>query len=104
MLREQHVAGITTRLIDLLAESVHERHGVSLVVDRNAVLAWVEERMKDPEKQAFGGRQIRNEMEHVRAAYVRYYVTAQPRSGAQVRLTVDPAGTFTVAPAQADGR
>jgi ATP-dependent Clp protease ATP-binding subunit ClpB len=104
MLREQHVAGITTRLIDLLAESVQERHGVGLVVDRNAVLTWIEERMKDPEKQAYGGRMIRNEMEHVRAAYVRYYVTAQPPPGTQVQLTVDPSGTFTVAPAQADDR
>jgi ATP-dependent Clp protease ATP-binding subunit ClpB len=103
MLRAQHVAGITTRLIDLLAESVHERHGVSLVVDRDAVLAWVEERMKDPEKLAFGGRQIRNEMEHVRAAYVRYYVTCQPPPGTEVQLTVDLPGTFTVTPARADG-
>ena len=88
MLRSQHVTGITGRLISLLAESVHERHGIPLVVDRDAVLAWAEERMKDPEKLSYGGRQIRNEMEHVRAAYVRYYVTAQPSPGAQVQLRV----------------
>lgn len=104
MLRAQHVAGITTRLVGLLAESVHERHGVSLLVDQDAVLAWVEERMKDPEKLAFGGRQIRNEMEHVRAAYVRYFVTAQPPPGARVQLTVDQAGTFSVAPAGTGSR
>ena len=103
MLRAQHVAGITTRLIDLLAESVHERHGVSLVVDRDAVLAWVEERMKDPKKLAFGGRQIRNEMEHVRAAYDE--LRDRPATArSEVQLTVDLPGTFTVTPARADGR
>jgi len=104
MLRPYHIAGITSRLIDLLAESVQERHGISLNVDRNAVLAWVEDRMKDPEKLSYGGRQIRNELEQVRAAYVRYYVTAQPPPGGQVELTVDPAGNFTVGPGQPDSR
>jgi hypothetical protein len=78
---------------------VHERHGISLVIDRDAVLAWAEEQMKDPEKLSYGGRQIRNEMERVRAAYVRYYVTAQPPPGTQLHLTVDLAGKFTVGPA-----
>lgn len=103
MLRPQHVAGITRRLIDQLAESVHERHGVTLAVDTDAVLAWVEDRMKDPENLSLGGRQIRNEMELVRAAYVRYYVAAQPPSGSVVRLGVDQAGNFAVTPAAADG-
>ena len=103
MLRSQHVTGITGRLISLLADSVHERHGITLVVDRDAVLAWAEERMKDPEKLSYGGRQIRNEMERVRAAYVSYYVTSQPPPGTQLHLTVDLAGNFTVAPAQVSG-
>ena len=97
MLRPQHVAEITRRLIGQLTESVQERHGVCLEVDTDAVLAWVEGEMKDPEKLSLGGRQIRNEMEAVRAAYVRYYVTDQPAAGAVVRLGVDPAGGFTVA-------
>ena len=97
MLRPQHVAEITRRLIGQLTESVQERHGVSLKVDTDAVLAWVEGEMKDPEKLSLGGRQIRNEMEAVRAAYVRYYVTDQPAAGSVVRLGVDPAGGFTVA-------
>jgi hypothetical protein len=102
MLRPQHVAGITRRLIDQLTESVRERHGVTLAVDADAVLAWVEDRMKDPDNLSLGGRQIRNEMESVRAAYVRYYVTGQPASGTALRLGVDQAGGFTVAPAAGD--
>jgi ATP-dependent Clp protease ATP-binding subunit ClpB len=99
MLRPQHIAGITRRLIAQLAESVNERHGITLAVDYDAVLAWVEDRMKDPENLSLGGRQIRNEMERVRAAYVRYYVTEQPLAGAVLRLGLDQAGGFTVAPA-----
>ncbi|HUA29529.1 MAG TPA: AAA family ATPase [Streptosporangiaceae bacterium] len=102
MLRPRHVAGITGRLVELLAESVHERHGITLIADRDAVRVWVENRMKDPDKLKYGGRQIRSEMEQVRAAYVRYYVTAQPPPGAQVRLTVDPEGNFTVGEARAE--
>jgi ATP-dependent Clp protease ATP-binding subunit ClpB len=96
MLRPQHVAGITRRLIGQLAESVQERHGVTLEIDADAVLAWVEDRMKDPENLSLGGRQIRNEMERVRAVYVRYYVAKQPPAGSAVRLAVDQAGNFTV--------
>jgi hypothetical protein len=98
MLRPQHVAGITRRLIGQLAESVKERHGVTLAVDADAVLAWLDDKMKDPENLSLGGRQIRNEMERVRAAYVRYYVARQPSAGTVVRLGVGQSGEFTVAP------
>jgi ATP-dependent Clp protease ATP-binding subunit ClpB len=104
MLRAQHVTGITDRLVSLLAESVHERHGVTLTVDRGAVGAWVAGRMKAPENLSLGGRQIRNEMERVRGEYVRYYVTRQPPPGTEVHLTVDEAGNFTVEPAPASAR
>jgi hypothetical protein len=103
MLRPQHIAGITSRLISQLTESVRERHGVSLAVDADAVHAWAGERMKDPEALSLGGRQIRNELEQVRAAYVRHYVAEQPAPGTALRLTVDQAGNFTVGPAQAGG-
>jgi ATP-dependent Clp protease ATP-binding subunit ClpB len=100
MLRPEHVAGITRRLIDQLVESVQERHGVTLVADTGAVLAWVEDRMKDPENLTLGGRQIRNELERVRGAYVDYYVRRQPSAGEVVRLSVDQTGHFTVASAR----
>jgi ATP-dependent Clp protease ATP-binding subunit ClpB len=99
MLRPRHIAGITSRLIGLLTESVQERHGITLDVDQNAVLAWAEERMQDPDRLKYGGRQIRNEMEQARAAYVRYYVAAQPPPGGRAHLTVDATGNFTVSPA-----
>jgi ATP-dependent Clp protease ATP-binding subunit ClpA len=105
MLRPRHVAGIADRLIGLLEESVHERHAISLQVDRDAILAWLGRQLADPAKLRYGGRQIRNEMEQVRAAYVRYFVTSQPRPvpGAKLTLTVDDDGGFTVAPAQPAG-
>ena len=103
MLRPRHVAGITRRLVGQLAESVLERHAVTLVIDTDAVLAWVEDRMKDPENLSLGGRQIRNELERLRTAYVSYYVARQPVAGEVLRLTVDQAGNFTVGPAAAGG-
>jgi len=102
MLRPEHVAGITRRLLAQLTESVHERHGVTLEVDADAVLAWVTDRMKDPDNLSLGGRQIRNELEQVRAAYVRYYVDKQPRAGTIVRLGVDHTGGFSITPVAGD--
>ena len=98
MLRPQHVAGITSRLADQLVESVWERHHVELVIDRASVQAWMAERMAAPERFAYGGRQIRNEMEELRRAVVHYFVAAEPAAGSQVQLGVGPAGEIVVSP------
>jgi hypothetical protein len=63
--------------------------------------------MRDAARLRYGGRQVRNEMERVLAAYVDYYVAADPPPGTEVRLDVDQAGTFSVKgvePAESDAR
>ena len=98
VLRPQHVAGITSRLTEQLVESVWERHQVELVIDHATVQAWMAERMAAPERFAYGGRQIRNEMEELRQAVVRFFVAAEPVAGSRVYLGVGPGGEIAVTP------
>ena len=100
MLRPWHIAGITDRLVGELAESVRERHRVELVVDAVSVRTWMEELMSAPEKLAYGGRQIRNELQVLRRAVVRHFIAEQPGAGAEIRLSVSPAGEVAIEPGQ----
>ena len=97
MLRPWHIAGITDRLVDQLVESARERQRVELIVDRDAVRAWMAGLMSAPEKLLYGGRQIRNELESLRRAVVTCFVTHEPAAGAQLRLTLSGDGEITVA-------
>ncbi|MFW6723501.1 AAA family ATPase [Streptomyces sp. MAR4 CNY-716] len=96
MLRREHVVKIADRLLGQLAESVRERHQVDLVPDTDTLHPWIAERMSDPEHQAYGGRQIRNEMERLRAAVVAHFLARRPAAGGRIRLGVDAAGTAWV--------
>lgn len=96
MLRREHVVKIADRLLGQLAESVRERHRVDLVPDTDTLHPWITERMSDPEHQAYGGRQIRNEMERLRAAVVAHFLARRPVAGGRIRLGVDAAGTAWV--------
>jgi ATP-dependent Clp protease ATP-binding subunit ClpB len=99
MLRPQHIAAITDRLTDQLVESVRERQRAELIVDRAAVQAWMTTQMAGQSKLRYGGRQIRNEMEALKLAVVRYFVDVDAPAGTTARLTVSPDGEVTVAPA-----
>ncbi|MFF0199857.1 AAA family ATPase [Streptomyces sp. NPDC005017] len=93
MLRHDHVVRIADRLLGQLAESVRERHQVELVVDGAGVHPWITGRMADPERRAYGGRQIRNELEALRAAVVRHFIEHRPTAGDRVLVGVDRDGT-----------
>nr|WP_240929999.1 AAA family ATPase [Streptomyces coryli] len=103
MLRTQHVTGITDRLLGQLAESVRERYQVELVHDRASVHKWITERMSDPTRQSYGGRQIRNELEALRAAVVRHFIERRPEAGSSLRLSVDADGVPLVAAGDGGG-
>ncbi|MFB6519828.1 AAA family ATPase [Streptomyces sp. NPDC056401] len=104
MLRPEHVARIADRLLGQLAESVRERHRVELVTDTDTLHPWITERMSDPAHQAYGGRQIRNELELVRSAVVGHLLVNRPEPGSRIRVglgadgrpwvTADGAGPF----------
>lgn len=96
MLRREHIVKIADRLLGQLAESVRERHRVVLVPDTDSLHPWITERMSDPEHQAYGGRQIRNEMERLRAAVVTHFLARRPAPGSRLRLGVDADGTAWV--------
>lgn len=96
MLRREHVVRIADRLLAQLTESVRERHRVELVPDADTLHPWISERMSDPEHQAYGGRQIRNELEQVRTAVVRHLLEHRPAPGARLRVGVGPEGTVRV--------
>ncbi|MEU9704827.1 AAA family ATPase, partial [Streptomyces sp. NPDC047981] len=98
MLRHEHVVRIADRLLRQLAESVRERHQVELVPDTDTLHPWITERMADPEHQAYGGRQIRNELELVRAAVVSHLLTHRPEPGSRIRVGVGTDGTVRIAP------
>ncbi|MEV5315347.1 AAA family ATPase [Streptomyces sp. NPDC052610] len=100
MLRHEHVVRIADRLLAQLSESVRERHRVELVPDTATLHPWITERMADPEHQAYGGRQIRNELEQVRSAVVRHLLEHRPVPGSRVRVGVGADGAVRVA---ADG-
>ncbi|PZT75260.1 ATP-dependent Clp protease ATP-binding subunit [Streptomyces sp. AC1-42W] len=93
MLRREHIVKIAERLLGQLAESVRERHQVELIPDTESLHPWITGRMSDPERQAYGGRQIRNELERFRAAVVARFLAHRPAPGDRIRLGVDDAGT-----------
>ncbi|WP_063754981.1 AAA family ATPase [Streptomyces sp. NRRL B-3229] len=99
MLRAQHVAGITDRLLDQLAASAHERNQVEVVFDRAGVHAWITARMALPEQRAYGGRQIRNELELLRSALVAHLLSHSPPPGSRVEVGLDLTGQVRVSPA-----
>ncbi|MFI2375495.1 AAA family ATPase [Streptomyces sp. NPDC018964] len=96
MLRREHTVRIADRLLGQLGESVRERHRVELVHDTGTLHPWITERMADPEHQAYGGRQIRNELEQVRAAVVRHLLEHRPAPGTRIRVGVAADGTVCV--------
>ncbi|OIJ97074.1 AAA family ATPase [Streptomyces monashensis] len=96
MLRREHVVRIADRLLAQLTESVRERHRVELRHDTRTLHPWLTERMSDPEHQAYGGRQIRNELERVRAAVVRHLLADRPAPGSRIRAGIAPDGTVAV--------
>ncbi|WP_435845173.1 AAA family ATPase [Streptomyces flaveolus] len=96
MLRREHIVRIADRLLGQLTDSVRERHRVELVPDTDTLHPWITERMSDPEHQAYGGRQIRNELEHVRAAVVRHLLKHQPAPGSRIRAGIAADGTARV--------
>ncbi|MFF7177627.1 AAA family ATPase [Streptomyces sp. NPDC008121] len=98
MLRRRHIVRISDRLLAQLAESVRERHQVELVPDTASVHPWITARMADPERQAYGGRQIRNELERLRAAVVRHFIEHRPSAGDRLRVGIADDGTPLVAP------
>jgi len=98
MLRPWHIAGITERLVGELVESVRERHRVDLIVDRDAVSAWMERVMSDPAKLSYGGRQIRNELQALRRVVIDYFVAAEPAAGSEIWLHVTPEGEIEARP------
>ncbi|MBJ3809841.1 AAA family ATPase [Streptomyces flavofungini] len=93
MLRREHIVRIADRLLGQLTESVRERHQVDLVHDTDTLHPWITERMSDPEHQAYGGRQIRNELERLRAAVVTHFLARRPNPGSRIRIGVDADGT-----------
>ncbi|MFE2941443.1 AAA family ATPase [Streptomyces sp. NPDC059255] len=96
MLRREHIVRIADRLLGQLSESVRERHRVELVHDTDTLHPWITERMSDPEHQAYGGRQIRNELERVRAAVVHHLLEYRPVPGTRIRAGVAADGTAWV--------
>ncbi|MFE6891260.1 AAA family ATPase [Streptomyces sp. NPDC057694] len=93
MLRREHIVKIADRLLGQLTESVRERHQVELVPDTATLHPWITARMSTPEHQAYGGRQIRNELERLRAAVVGHFLARRPAPGSRVRLGIDTTGT-----------
>ncbi|MFG2771080.1 AAA family ATPase [Streptomyces sp. NPDC048350] len=98
MLRHEHVVRIADRLLRQLAESVRERHRVEVVPDTDTLHPWIAKRMADPEHQAYGGRQIRNELELVRSALVSHLLAHRPEPGSRIRVGVGADGTVRVSP------
>ncbi|TWV48875.1 ATP-dependent Clp protease ATP-binding subunit [Streptomyces misionensis] len=103
MLRREHVVKITDRLLGQLTESVRERHQVELVADQESLHPWITGRMSDPERQAYGGRQIRNELEPLRTAVVAHFLARRPDPGSRLRLGVGADGTPWVRTEEGNG-
>ncbi|QLJ01815.1 AAA family ATPase [Streptomyces sp. NEAU-sy36] len=103
MLRREHVVKITDRLLGQLTESVRERHQVELVPDEQSLHPWITARMSDPERQAYGGRQIRNELEPLRTAVVAHFLARRPDPGSRLRLGVGADGTPWVRTEEGNG-
>ncbi|WP_443055859.1 AAA family ATPase [Streptomyces sp. NBC_00239] len=92
MLRSEHIVRIADRLIAQLADSVRERHQVELRCDPSGLHPWLADRMADPGRLAYGGRQIRNELEVLRAAVVRHFLAHRPPPGSVLAIGVDAEG------------
>ncbi|MFI1330722.1 AAA family ATPase [Streptomyces sp. NPDC020845] len=103
MLRRAHIVKIADRLLGQLTESVRERHQAELVPDTDTLHPWITERMSDPEHQAYGGRQIRNELERLRAAVVTHFLAHRPTPGSRIRLGIDDDGTPWVRTEEGNG-
>ncbi|MFD8385608.1 AAA family ATPase [Streptomyces sp. NPDC059679] len=103
MLRRAHIVKIADRLLGQLTESVRERHQTELVPDTDTLHPWITERMSDPEHQAYGGRQIRNELERLRAAVVTHFLAHRPTPGSRIRLGIDDDGTPWVRTEEGNG-
>ena len=99
MLRAKHVTGITDRLLDQLAASAHERNQVEVDFDRQGVHAWITRRMALPEQRAYGGRQIRNELEVLRSAIVAHLLSRSPAPGSRIQVGVEHTGHVWVSAA-----
>ncbi|WP_329273012.1 AAA family ATPase [Streptomyces sp. NBC_01451] len=103
MLRAHHVVGIADRLLDQLAASAQERNQIEVVFDRPGVHAWIKRRMAVPEQRAYGGRQIRNELELLRSAIVTHLLSQSPppgsRIGVGIEIGIDGAGEVRVSAA-----
>lgn len=93
MLRREHTVKIADRLLGQLTESVRERHQVVLIPDTDTLHPWITERMSDPAHQAYGGRQIRNELERLRTAVVAHLLAQRPAAGARIRVGISTDGT-----------
>ncbi|MFF5001665.1 AAA family ATPase [Streptomyces phaeochromogenes] len=102
MLRAHHVVGIADRLLDQLAASAQERNQVEVVFDRPGVHAWIMRRMAIPEQRAYGGRQIRNELELLRSAIVTHLLSRTPPPGSRIEVGIVGAGEVRVS-ASGDG-
>ncbi|MGW0708038.1 AAA family ATPase [Streptomyces sp. NPDC002643] len=102
MLRRAHIVKIADRLLGQLTESVRERHQTELIPDTATLHPWITERMSDPEHQAYGGRQIRNELERLRAAVVTHFLAHRPPPGSRIRLGITTDGTPWVRPEDAN--
>ncbi|MFE2886355.1 AAA family ATPase [Streptomyces graminifolii] len=100
MLRAQHITGITDRLLDQLAASAHERNQIEVVFDRPSVHGWITQRMALPEQRAYGGRQIRNELELLRSAIVAHLLSRSPAPGSRVEVGVEDTGHVWVSAAR----
>ncbi|MEU8031224.1 AAA family ATPase [Streptomyces sp. NPDC049099] len=103
MLRREHIVKIADRLLGQLTESVRERHQVELVPDTGSLHPWITGRMSDPEHQAYGGRQIRNELERLRAAVVAHFLAHRPAPGSRIRLGTATDGTPWVRTEEGNG-
>ncbi|MER6026460.1 AAA family ATPase [Streptomyces sp. NPDC001851] len=103
MLRREHIVKIADRLLGQLTESVRERHQVELVPDTDSLHPWITGRMSDPEHQAYGGRQIRNELERLRAAVVAHFLAHRPTPGSRIRLGTAADGTPWVRTEEGNG-
>ncbi|MGW3203798.1 AAA family ATPase [Streptomyces sp. NPDC001135] len=103
MLRREHIVKIADRLLGQLAESVRERHQIELVPDTDTLHPWITARMSDPEHQAYGGRQIRNELERLRAAVVAHFLARRPAPGSRIRLGTAADGTPWVRTEEGNG-
>ncbi|MCM2422616.1 AAA family ATPase [Streptomyces sp. RKAG293] len=88
MLRPEYICEIADRLLAQLAASVLERQQVTVGYDRSSIHAWILKRMQAPERRAYGGRQIRNELELIKGEIVRHFVGSPAVPGARIDVSM----------------